>query len=86
MGVKFTGPITASSDPTGTALTAMPAVIAALTDSSGGTANETLEAVGDTSAGDESGAINNNFADLAAKQALIIAKLEAIATAFNIEV
>jgi hypothetical protein len=39
----------------------------ALTDSTGGTANTTLAAVGATNAGDVSGAINDNFADLAAQ-------------------
>lgn len=39
---------------------------AALTDSTGGTASDaTLAAVGDTSQGDESGDINNNFAKVA---------------------
>ncbi|MBS1188914.1 MAG: hypothetical protein H6R10_706 [Rhodocyclaceae bacterium] len=41
----------------------------ALTDSTGGAANTTLEAVGATNGGDVSGAINNNFADLAAQLA-----------------
>ena len=40
---------------------------AALTDSSGGTADGTVSAVGDTSAGDESATINNNFAELTGK-------------------
>ena len=46
---------------------AAPATIAALTDNSGGSANNTLGPVGATNTGDESGAINANFADLAAK-------------------
>lgn len=41
--------------------------IVSLTDSSGGTANDTLQAVGATNSGDVSAAINNNFADVAAK-------------------
>jgi len=44
-------------------------------DSTGGAADGTLAAVGDTSAGDESAAINNNFADLAAAFAALTAKL-----------
>lgn len=43
------------------------ATIAALTDSTGGTANDTLVAIGATNGGDVSGDIENNFADLAAK-------------------
>lgn len=39
---------------------------AALTDSTGGTANDTLTAVGDTTT-NQATAINNNLADLAAK-------------------
>jgi hypothetical protein len=39
--------------------------IAALTDSSGGAKDNTIEAVGATNGGDVSGAINNNFAELA---------------------
>ena len=39
----------------------------ALTDSSGGTANDTIAAVGATNASDVSGTINDNFADVAAK-------------------
>jgi hypothetical protein len=46
---------------------AIPSGPAALTDSTGGTANSTLQAVGDTSASDQGGTINDNFADLAAK-------------------
>jgi|GEM_PF-1260570 len=42
-----------------------------LTDSTGGTANTTLQAVGATNSGDVSAAINNNFADLAAQLAKI---------------
>lgn len=42
-----------------------------LTDSTGGTANTTLAAVGATNSGDVSGTINNNFADLAAQLAKI---------------
>lgn len=37
----------------------------ALTDSSGGTADDTIEAVGATNSGDVSGAINNNFKEMA---------------------
>lgn len=50
--------------------------LTALTDSSGGTANTTLEAVGATNSGDVSGAINNNFADIAATLNAIIAQLK----------
>lgn len=39
--------------------------IAALTDSSGGVKDNTIEAVGATNSGDVSGAINDNFAELA---------------------
>jgi len=42
-------------------------LIAALTDSSGGAVDGTLAAVGATNGSDVSAAINNNFADLAAK-------------------
>lgn len=41
--------------------------VAPVADNSGGVVDGALDAVGDTSMGDESGAINNNFADLAAK-------------------
>lgn len=41
--------------------------VAELTDSSGGTANDTVAAVGATNSGDVSATINSNFADLAAK-------------------
>ena len=51
------------------------AAIVSLTDSSGGTANDTLQAVGATNSGDVSAAINNNFADLAAKVNGIIVAL-----------
>lgn len=47
---------------------------AALTDSSGGTANGTVEAVGATNSGDVSGAINNNFKE-------VVTLLHAIRTA-----
>lgn len=46
-----------------------------LTDSTGGTANTTLTAVGATNSGDVSAAINNNFADLAAAVNAIIRRL-----------
>lgn len=48
---------------------------AALTDSTGGTANDTLAAVGATNSGDVSGVINSNFADIAAKLNAIIKML-----------
>ena len=51
------------------------AAIVSLTDSSGGTANDTLQAVGATNSGDVSAAINNNFADLAAKVNGILAAM-----------
>ncbi|EME71394.1 cytoplasmic protein [Paramagnetospirillum caucaseum] len=50
-------------------------VIAELTDSSGGSADATIQAVGATNSGDVSAAINNNFADLAAKVNAIIRQL-----------
>lgn len=52
------------------------AVVAPLTDSTGGTANSTLAAVGVTNTGDRSSDINNNFADIAAKIAAIITALQ----------
>lgn len=52
-----------------------PAVVA-LTDSTGGTANSTLQAVGATNASDQSAAINNNFADLSAKVNQLIAAFQ----------
>lgn len=51
--------------------------IAAVTDSSGGTADGTLAAVTDTSATDQSGPINNNFADLADKYNTLLANMKA---------
>lgn len=51
--------------------------LADLTDSSGGSTDGTIEAVGATNSGDVSGAINNNFAEVAAKIAAIHARLEA---------
>lgn len=53
------------------------AVVAALTDSTGGTGNSTLAAVGVTNTGDRSADINNNFADVAAKIAEILTALKA---------
>jgi hypothetical protein len=47
--------------------------VADLTDNSGGTANDTIEAVSGSGA---DAAINNNFADLAAKVNALIAALE----------
>lgn len=47
--------------------------IVALTDSSGGTADNTVAAVAATNSGDVSATINNNFADLAAKVNALIA-------------
>ncbi len=52
------------------------AAITLLTDGSGGTSNDAIQAVGATNGGDVSAAINNNFADLAAK-------LNAVITAIN---
>ncbi|WP_042700705.1 hypothetical protein [Azospirillum sp. B506] len=49
-----------------------PAVVA-LTDSTGGSANNTLQAVGATNGSDQSAAINNNFADISAKVNELIA-------------
>lgn len=46
---------------------AQASAIVSLTDSTGGTANDTLAAVGATNSGDVSGVINSNFADLGAK-------------------
>ena len=51
--------------------------IVELTDSTGGTANDALAAVGATNGGDVSGTINNNFADLAAKVNELIRRLGA---------
>lgn len=52
--------------------------LAALTDSTGGTADETLAAVGDTtSATNQAPVINNNFADINAKLSAVIANLKA---------
>lgn len=50
--------------------------VAAATDSSGGTADGTIEAIGDTSTSNEGAKINNNFAELAAKQAAILSALK----------
>jgi hypothetical protein len=49
----------------------------ALTDSTGGTAHATLAAIGDTSSSNEGGAINDNFASLAAKVEALRAALVA---------
>lgn len=57
---------------------------ASLTDSTGGTANQTLAAVGDTSAGDESGTINDNFADLADEVNKLVTDVGAIDTALDV--
>jgi hypothetical protein len=46
---------------------AIPTAPTAIGDSTGGTADGTLQAVGDTSASDESSVINDNFADIIAK-------------------
>lgn len=51
-----------------------------LTDSTGGTADTTLAAVTDTSATDQSGTINDNFADLAAQLANIKTDVGALFT------
>lgn len=48
---------------------------AELTDSTGGTGNATLTAVGATNSGDVSAAINNNFADLAAAVNALVRRL-----------
>ncbi|WP_395452847.1 hypothetical protein ACHMW5_02330 [Azospirillum melinis] len=52
-----------------------PAVVS-LTDSTGGSANNTLQAVGATNGSDQSAAINNNFADLSAKVNQLIAAFQ----------
>lgn len=52
------------------------ATIVPLTDSSGGSANDTLQAVGATNSGDVSAAINNNFADVSAKINAIIKRIK----------
>lgn len=49
--------------------------ISDVTDSTGGTAGDTLAAVTDTSATDQSGPVNNNFASLLAKNAELETKL-----------
>ena len=51
------------------------AAIAALTDSTGGTADGTMSAVGATNSGDVSGTINNNFKELTVKLNLALAVL-----------
>lgn len=51
------------------------AAIAALTDSTGGTADGTMSAVGATNSGDVSGVINNNFKELTVKLNLALAVL-----------
>lgn len=48
--------------------------IAALTDNTGGTADDTLATIGATNSGDVSAAIKNNFADLAAKVNALLAR------------
>lgn len=50
--------------------------IAALTDSTGGTANDTLAAVGATDTTNQAAAINNNFADVGAKINAILTALQ----------
>lgn len=52
-----------------------------LTDSTGGTANDTVLAVGATNSSDQSGVINNNFADLIAKVNQIVRILERLGVA-----
>lgn len=71
MATTLTAPLILESDPTGTALTALPSVPSALTDSTGGTANTTLVAIGNTSTTNEGSKINDNFADLAAQVELL---------------
>lgn len=56
-----------SGDASAAANQADSTVMSSITDNSGGTADGTIELVGDTSAANESAAINNNFADLVAK-------------------
>jgi hypothetical protein len=88
-GTHFRAPLYVEADPDGTALTALAAAITALTDSSGGTADGTVEAMpaaqatpgGATVA--ELTAINNNFAELATKVNLIRADLEALKERFE---
>ena len=50
--------------------------VTSLTDSTGGTANNTVSAVGATNASDVSATINNNFADLTAKVNQILSIME----------
>ena len=52
------------------------ATAATLTDSSGGSANTTIAAVGNTMAGDVSSDINNNFADLAAQHNALLVDVD----------
>lgn len=69
------GSIRVESGGTITAAGTQASAITDLTDSTGGTANSTLAAVGVTNTGDRSADINNNFADLAAKVNAILAAL-----------
>lgn len=55
----------------------------ALTDSSGGTTDGELDAVGATNSGDVSGDINNNFAELAEQLAAVIADLTNVKGVLN---
>lgn len=50
-------------------------VMSDITDNSGGTADGTIATVGDTSTTDQSAAINNNFADLVAKNVALETEL-----------
>jgi hypothetical protein len=62
----------------GVAAAAQPAAIVHLTDSSAGTANDTVQALADgTTYANDVAAIRNNFADLAAKVNAILTALEA---------
>lgn len=69
------GQIKVESGGTITADGTQASAIVSLTDSTGGTANDTLAAVGVTNTGDRSSDINNNFADLAAKVNAILVAL-----------
>jgi len=73
--VSSGGSINIESGGTITAAGTQASAIVSLTDSTGGTANDTMVAIGATNSGDVSANINNNFADLAAKVNAILAAL-----------
>ena len=75
-GTHFRGPLRIEADPDGTAYVTLPA---SMDDDTGGTADTTdytLAAVTDTSATDQSGPINNNFATIGALLDAILERLQ----------